>query len=174
MLGLNILIKYVDLVKIAYMKVQFWVIGKTTDTYLLPGISDYLKRLKRYCSFEYMELPAAKIGKNATELETKKKEQVVVLDRLENSDFLILMDEKGKESTSEKFAEFLSNHQMRGTKRLVFLVGGAYGFSDEVYKRANAKIALSQMTFTHQMVRLIFTEQLYRAFTITKGEKYHH
>jgi 23S rRNA (pseudouridine1915-N3)-methyltransferase len=121
-----------------------------------------------------MELPAAKIGKNATELETKKKEQVVVLDRLENSDFLILMDEKGKEYTSEKFAEFLSNHQRRATKRLVFLVGGAYGFSDEVYKRANAKIALSQMTFTHQMVRLIFTEQLYRAFTIVKGEKYHH
>lgn len=156
------------------MKVQFWVIGKTSDTYLLPGINDYLKRLKRYCSFEYVELRAAKIGKNATELETKKREQAVVLDKLGDSDFLVLMDEKGKEFNSEKFAEFLSKHQMRGTKRLVFLVGGAYGFSDEVYKRANSEIALSQMTFTHQMVRLIFAEQLYRAFTIVKGEKYHH
>lgn len=156
------------------MKVQFWVIGKTTDTYLLPGIDDYLKRLKRYCQFEYVELPAAKIGKNATEQETKLKEESAVLERLEKSDFLVVMDEKGKEYTSKKFASFLSDHQMRGTKRLVFLIGGAYGFSDKVYERANSKIALSQMTFTHQMVRLIFTEQLYRAFTITKGEKYHH
>ncbi len=156
------------------MKVQFWVIGKTTDTYLLPGIDDYIKRLKRYCQFEYIELPAAKIGKNATEQETKLKEESAVLERLEKSDFLVVMDEKGKEYTSKKFAAFLSDHQMRGTKRLVFLIGGAYGFSDKVYERANSKIALSQMTFTHQMVRLIFTEQLYRAFTITKGEKYHH
>tara|TARA_B100001094_G_C17995465_1_gene702439 strand:- start:386 stop:856 length:471 start_codon:yes stop_codon:yes gene_type:complete len=156
------------------MKVQFWVIGKTTDTYLLPGISDYLKRLKRYCQFDYLELPSSKIGKNATEQETKNKEQIVVLEKLEKSDFLVVMDEKGKEFTSVKFAEFISNHQMIGTKRIVFLIGGAYGFSDKVYARANFKIALSQMTFTHQMVRLIFTEQLYRAFTITKGEKYHH
>lgn len=156
------------------MKVQFWVIGKTTDTYLLTGINDYIKRLKRYCQFEYLELPAAKIGKNATEQETKLKEESAVLEKLEKSDFLVVMDEKGKEYTSKKFGDFLSDHQMRGTKRLVFLIGGAYGFSDKVYQRANSKIALSQMTFTHQMVRLIFTEQLYRAFTITKGEKYHH
>ena len=156
------------------MKVQFWVIGKTTDVYLLPGINDYLKRLRRYCQFDYVEFPAAKIGKNATEQETKNKEETAVLDRIEKSDFLVVMDEKGKEFSSKKFANFLSDHQMRGTKRLVFLIGGAYGFSDKIYKRSNSKIALSQMTFTHQMVRLIFTEQLYRAFTITKGEKYHH
>jgi len=156
------------------MKVQFWVIGKTTDTYLLPGINDYIKRLSRYCQFDYVELPAAKIGKNATEVETKLKEELAVLERLEKGDFLVVMDEKGKEYSSQKFADFLMNHQMIGTKRLVFLIGGAYGFSDKIYKRANSKIALSQMTFTHQMVRLIFTEQLYRAFTITKGEKYHH
>ena len=156
------------------MKVQFWVIGKTTDVYLLPGINDYLKRLRRYCQFDYVEFPAAKIGKNATEQETKNKEETAVLDRIEKSDFLVVMDEKGKEFSSKKFADFLSDHQMRGTKRLVFLIGGAYGFSDKIYKRSNSKIALSQMTFTHQMVRLIFTEQLYRAFTITKGEKYHH
>ncbi len=156
------------------MKVQFWVIGKTTDVYLLPGINDYLKRLRRYCQFDYVEFPAAKIGKNATEQETKNKEETAVLDRIEKSDFLVVMDEKGKEFSSKKFADFLSDHQMRGTKRLVFLIGGAYGFSDKIYKRSNSKISLSQMTFTHQMVRLIFTEQLYRAFTITKGEKYHH
>ena len=156
------------------MKVQFWVIGKTTDTYLLPGIDNYIKRLKRYCQFEYVELPAAKIGKNATKEETKLKEESAVLERLEKSDFLVVMDENGKEYSSKKFANFLLDHQMRGTKRLVFLIGGAYGFSDKVYDRANSKVALSQMTFTHQMVRLIFTEQLYRAYTITKGEKYHH
>jgi len=156
------------------MKVQFWAIGKTTDTYLLPGLQDYKNRLKRYCQFEYIEFPAAKIGKNASEKETKNKEEKAVLEKLQKSDFLVLMDEKGQEQTSEKFASFLSNHQMRGTKNLVFLIGGAYGFSTSVYERANTQIALSKMTFTHQMVRLIFTEQLYRAFTITKGEKYHH
>ena len=156
------------------MKIQFWVIGKTTDTYLLPGINDYKNRLKRYSQFEYIELPAAKIGKNASEKETKNKEEKAVLEKLQKSDFLVLMDEKGQEHTSEKFASFLSSHQMRGTKNLVFLIGGAYGFSTRIYERANTKFALSKMTFTHQMVRLIFTEQLYRAFTITKGEKYHH
>lgn len=156
------------------MKVQFWVIGKTTDTYLSPGINDYKSRLTRYCQFEYIELPSAKIGKNASERETKLKEEKTVLEKLKKSDFLILMDEKGQEYTSEKFASFLSSHQMRGTKNLIFLIGGAYGFSNSIYERANIKIALSKMTFTHQMARLIFTEQLYRAFTITKGEKYHH
>lgn len=156
------------------MKVQLWVIGKTTDTYLLPGINDYKNRLRRYCQFKYIEFPAAKIGKNASEIETKNKEEKSVLEKLQKSDFLVLMDERGQDYTSEKFASFLSSHQMRGTKNLVFLLGGAYGFSTSVYERANTKIALSKMTFTHQMVRLIFTEQLYRAFTITKGEKYHH
>jgi 23S rRNA (pseudouridine1915-N3)-methyltransferase len=156
------------------MKVQFWVIGKTTDTYLLPGINDYKNRLKRYSQFEYIELPAAKIGKNASEKETKNKEEKAVLEKLQKSDFLVLMDERGQEHSSKKFASFLSSHQMRGTKNLVFLIGGAYGFSTKIYDRANSKFALSKMTFTHQMVRLIFTEQLYRAFTITKGEKYHH
>ncbi len=156
------------------MKVQFWVIGKTTDTYLLPGFNDYKNRLKRYCQFEYIEFSAAKIGKGSSEKEIKSKEERAVLEKLQKSDFLVLMDEKGQENTSEKFASFLSSHQMRGTKNLIFLIGGAYGFSSNVYERANIKIALSKMTFTHQMVRLIFTEQLYRAFTIIKGEKYHH
>ena len=156
------------------MKVQFWVIGKTTDAYLLPGIHDYFKRIRRYCQFEYVELPAAKIGKNATETEIKNREERAVLEKLQKSDFLVLMDANGQEHSSENFASFLSDHQMRGTKSLVFLIGGASGFSNQIYQRANSKFSLSKMTFTHQMVRLIFLEQLYRAYTITKGEKYHH
>jgi len=156
------------------MKVKFWVVGKTTDTYIIPGLTDYNKRLTKYCNYEYLELPAAKLGKNATPAETKLKEEKFILDKLDKSDFLILLDEKGKEYTSGKFGAFLSHHQMIGTKSILFLIGGAYGFSEALYKRASSKIALSQMTFTHQMVRLIFSEQLYRGFTITKGEKYHH
>jgi len=156
------------------MKVRFLVIGKTTDKYLLPGIEDYNKRLNRYCNYEYLELTGVRLGKSATADETKRKEEEIILSKLEKSDFLVLMDEEGREFTSRGFGNFLTKHQMSGTKRIVFLIGGAYGFSENIYARANSKIALSQMTFTHQMVRLIFTEQLYRAFTITKGEKYHH
>lgn len=156
------------------MKVKFMVIGKTTDKYLLSGIDDYNNRLKRYCNYEYVELSGVKLGKSASGIEIKKKEEGIVLSKLESSDYLVLLDEKGKEFTSNQFGEVLKLHQMRGTKTIVFLIGGAYGFSQELYKRCNAKIALSQMTFTHQMVRLIFVEQLYRGFTITKGEKYHH
>ena len=156
------------------MKVKFWVVGKTSDTYILPGLNDYNKRLTKYCNYEYLELPAVKLGKSASPQETKLKEEKTILEKLEKSDFLILLDEKGKEFHSKGFGDYLSHHQMIGTKSLVFLIGGAYGFSEAIYKRANTKIALSQMTFTHQMVRLIFSEQLYRGFTITKGEKYHH
>ena len=156
------------------MKVKFWVVGKTSDTYILPGLNDYNKRLTKYCNYEYLELPAAKLGKNAFPQETKLKEEKSILEKLEKSDFLILLDEKGKEFNSKSFGNYLSHHQMIGTKTLIFLIGGAYGFSENLYQRANSKIALSQMTFTHQMVRLIFSEQLYRGFTITKSEKYHH
>ncbi len=156
------------------MKVRFLVVGKTTDKYLLPGIEDYNKRLNRYCNYEYLELPGIRLGKSATAYETKRKEEEIILSKLEKSDFLVLMDEKGREFTSRGFENFLTKHQMSGTKKIVFLIGGAYGFSENIYARANSKIALSQMTFTHQMVRLIFTEQLYRAFTISKSEKYHH
>lgn len=156
------------------MKVQFWVIGKTTDTYLLPGIKDYNNRLARYCKYEFIELPSAKMGKNATPQETQTKESKAVINRLQKNDFLIVLDEKGKEFTSNEFGKYLAHHQMSGTKQIIFLIGGAYGFDQKIYKRANAKIGLSKMTFTHQMVRLIFSEQLYRGFTILKGEKYHH
>lgn len=156
------------------MKVKFMVIGKTTDKYLLEGINEYNNRLKRYCNYDYIELPGVKLGKSASGFEIKRKEAEIVFSKLKSSDFLILLDEKGTEYTSNKFGDILKNHQMIGTRKIVFLIGGAYGFSEDVYKRANSKLALSQMTFTHQMVRLIFSEQLYRGFTIVKGEKYHH
>lgn len=156
------------------MKVSFVVVGKTTDKYLMSGIEDYNNRLKRYCSYEYLELSGVKLGKSASAEEIKRKEEEIILTKLDKSDFLVILDEKGKEFTSKKFGVYLSSHQMKGTKRLVFLIGGAYGFSSKIYERADFKIALSQMTFTHQMVRLIFSEQLYRGFTITRGEKYHH
>lgn len=156
------------------MKVHFIVIGKTTDTYILPGLNDYNNRLKRYCNYTYEELPGVKLGKNTSIDVLKKKEGEMIMAKLNPSDFLVTLDEKGKQFSSEGFGEYLASHQMRGTKTLVFLVGGAYGFSPELYERADAKMALSLMTFTHQMVRLIFSEQLYRSFTIVKGEKYHH
>ena len=156
------------------IKVKFLLVGKTTDKYLLTGIDDYNKRLNRYCNYEYQELLGFKLGKSATQDEIKRKEEGIIIRKLEKSDYLVLLDERGIEYTSTKFGDFLKKHQMIGTKRLVFLIGGAYGFSEAIYKRANSRLALSQMTFTHQMVRLIFTEQLYRGFTITKGEKYHH
>ena len=142
------------------IKVKFLLVGKTTDKYLLTGIDDYNKRLNRYCNYEYQELLGFKLGKSATQDEIKRKEEGIIIRKLEKSDYLVLLDERGIEYTSTKFG--------------VFLIGGAYGFSEAIYKRANSRLALSQMTFTHQMVRLIFTEQLYRGFTITKGEKYHH
>ena len=156
------------------MRVKLLVVGKTTDKYLITGIEDYNKRLKRYCNFEYQVITVARINKLGNANNTKKKEGLLIFTKLEKNDLLVLMDEKGKEYSSKGFSAFLKKHQMIGTRRIVFLIGGAYGFSEKIYERANAKIALSQMTFTHQMVRLIFTEQLYRAFTITKGEKYHH
>lgn len=156
------------------IKVKFLLVGKTTEKYLITGIDDYNKRLKRYCNYEYQELAGVKLGKAASPKEIKRKEEEIIINKLEKSDYLVLLDERGAEYTSTKFGDLLKKHQMTGTKRLVFLIGGAYGFSEAIYKRANSKLALSQMTFTHQMVRLIFTEQLYRGFTITKGEKYHH
>ena len=156
------------------MKVQFIVIGKTTDTYILPGLNDYNNRLKRYCNYTYEEIPGVKLGKNTSVEVLQKKEGELILSKLNPSDYLVLLDEKGRTFSSQGFGDYLASHQMRGTKTLVFLVGGAYGFCPELYARANEKIALSTMTFTHQMVRLIFCEQLYRGFTIVKGEKYHH
>lgn len=155
------------------MKFRLIQIGKTEEKYLKEGISIYEKRLKHYTKFEVEEIAALKGAKNLSQEEQKKKEGELLLDKLSNSDFVILLDEVGKEFNSPKFAQFLQKKMNSGLD-ITFIIGGPFGFSDEIYARANDKVALSQLTLTHQMVRLFFTEQLYRGFTILKGEKYHH
>ncbi len=155
------------------MKVAFWVIGKTAPSYIKEGMSIYEKRLPHYLKFTSVVLPDVKNAKNLKPNELKKKEGLTVLKKLEKTDILILLDEKGKAFSSVQFAQFIEKRFQQSNFTLVFLVGGAYGFSDDIYQRANFQLRLSQMTFSHQMVRLFFLEQLYRAMTILKGEPYH-
>lgn len=155
------------------MKLQLWTIGKTNDAYLKDGCAQYTKRLPHYLPFEYIEIPEPRNTKVSSDV-LKKEEEKLLFDRLHDSDQLILLDERGSEFTSEEFAGFIQKKMNSVAGNLIFLIGGPYGFSAAVYKRANGKIALSKMTFSHQMVRLFAIEQLYRACTIIKGEKYHH
>ena len=156
------------------MKIKLIVVGKTNAEYLLGGEREYEKRLKHYTKFEEIIVPEIKQAGKLSENELKKKEGQLILGKLENSDHVILLDDKGKSYSSLQFSEFLQQKMNCGLKSLVFVIGGAYGFSEEVYQRANYKLSLSKMTFSHQMVRLIFKEQLYRGFSILRGEKYHH
>jgi 23S rRNA (pseudouridine1915-N3)-methyltransferase len=158
----------------APVKITFLQVGKTEETYLREGIAVYAKRLVHYVPFEEKVLPPYKGAKTTSREEIKKWEGATILKAVSEGDVLILLDEKGKSYSSPEFSGFIQQKMNAGTRHLIFLVGGAFGFSEEVYARANAKISLSQLTFSHQMVRLFFTEQLYRAFTIIKGEKYHH
>lgn len=156
------------------MKITLMVVGKTVDKSLIQMIEDYVKRLKFYTDFEMVIIPDLKNNKNMPFDVQKEKEGEIILRSLNDSDDVILMDEHGKEFSSVEFASYIQKKMTSGLKRLVFIIGGPYGFSPAVYARAGGKISLSRMTFSHQMVRLIFTEQLYRAFTILKGEPYHH
>jgi 23S rRNA (pseudouridine1915-N3)-methyltransferase len=156
------------------MKVIFIVIGKTDEAYLDKGINKYIDRLKHYIPFEMKVIPDLKKTRNLTEDQQKTKEGELILQQLQASDEMILLDEGGKAFSSREFAGFMEQKLLRGLKRLVFVVGGPYGFSKEVYNRSNAKVSLSKMTFSHQMVRLIFVEQIYRAMTILKNQPYHH
>ncbi|MEI6488011.1 MAG: 23S rRNA (pseudouridine(1915)-N(3))-methyltransferase RlmH [Bacteroidota bacterium] len=156
------------------MKISLILNGKTEDDYISKGFSVYEKRLKHYLSFETIVIPALKNTKALSIEQQKKKEGELIFKEIQSSDKLILLDENGKELRSTQFADFVQKEMNSGIKNLVFVVGGPYGFSDEVYKRANGKISLSKMTFSHQMVRLFFVEQLYRAMTILKNEPYHH
>ena len=155
------------------MKVELWAIGKTNEKYLEEGLAVYLKRLPHYLPFQMDILPDPKGGKNWKPGQFRLKEGVMVLDKLKEGDYLILLDERGKQFSSVQFARYLDQLLMSSSKRIVFLIGGAYGFSEDLYQRANARLALSTMTFSHQMVRLFFLEQLYRGMTILRGEKYH-
>ena len=156
------------------MKIQLICVGKTERSYLKEGESEYLKRLKHYCSFEKIEIPELKNAKKLSEDQIKMQEGKLILAKVDRSAQLILLDEKGKSFTSVGFSQFLQKKFNQGGKSIVFVVGGAYGFSPDLYARANGKISLSEMTFSHQMVRLFFIEQIYRALTILKGEPYHH
>lgn len=156
------------------MKISLLVIGKTEADYLIKGIDEYIKRLKHYIPFELLVVPALKNTKNLSELQQKQKEGELLLAQIKPTDTLILLDENGQTFSSVKFAAYLEKFMVAGTRSMVFVVGGPYGFSDEVYQKAAGKISLSEMTFSHQMVRLIFAEQVYRAMTILKGEPYHH
>ena len=156
------------------MKIVLLAIGKTKEQYLIEGISKYQKRLNHYAQFELFEIPNIKNAKNLSDSELLRKEGELILQQLQLSDHLVLLDDKGKDFTSSKFAEKLQGWMLSSKKRLVFVVGGAYGFSEQVYQRGNEKLSLSKMTFSHQMVRLFFVEQMYRGYTILNNEPYHH
>jgi 23S rRNA (pseudouridine1915-N3)-methyltransferase len=156
------------------MKVIMLVIGKTTNAYLREGIAIYAKRLRHYIPFEVKEIPDVRNAGSLSPLQVKAQEGQVFLRQLGPSDDLWLLDEHGLQFSSEEWAGYLEKKLCHTARSLVFAVGGAFGFSDEVIRRAAGKIALSRMTFSHQMARLIFVEQLYRACTIIKGEPYHH
>lgn len=149
------------------------LVGKTTDKHFLAGIADYVERIGHYMPFDVVTVPELKNTKNLSEDQQKQAEGELILKLLQPSDTVVLLDEHGREFRSVDFASWLQ--QKRNTvRRLVFVVGGPYGFSPAVYGRANEQVSLSKMTFSHQMIRLVFTEQIYRACTIIKGEPYHH
>lgn len=156
------------------MKITLLVIGKTTTASIATGIADYAARVNRYIPFEIVTLPDARASKSMTEAKQKEAEGKLILGSLKPGDRLALLDERGVEMTSRQFSEMLERRAQTVGKRLVFAVGGPYGFSEEVYARADEKLSLSKMTFPHELVRLFFVEQLYRAQTISRGEPYHH
>ncbi|MFT5077932.1 MAG: 23S rRNA (pseudouridine1915-N3)-methyltransferase [Planctomycetota bacterium] len=156
------------------MKITLLAIGKTDDKKLIELTEVYIKRLSHYVSFTFEIIPDIKKTKNLSEAQQKQLEGEEILKRTQTADALILLDEKGKTYNSEKFSQYLQKHMNSGLKNLIFVIGGPYGFSDEMYSRANGKVSLSAMTFSHQMVRLFFIEQIYRGFTILRNEPYHH
>lgn len=156
------------------MKIELAVIGKTSIGYLKQGIDEYIKRLKHYVPFEIKYIDDIKNTKNISEDQQKRTEGAKILSLLDKSDFVVLLDEHGKEYTSMQYSSYIQKRILSGAKKVVFVIGGPYGFSQEVYDRANDKISFSKMTFNHEMIRLIFTEQLYRAYTIINHEPYHH
>lgn len=156
------------------MKIKVICIGKTGKSFLVDGEEEYLKRLKHYCKVEKVELADLKNAKKLTKEQVKVEEGKLMLQQIEQGDQVYLLDENGKQMSSVGFSDFIQKRFNQGGKHLVFVIGGAYGFSDELYQRCDGKISLSSMTFSHQMVRMIFFEQLYRAMTILRDEPYHH
>ena len=155
------------------MKTELIVVGKTTNKHFIAAINDYLKRIGHYIPFSVTVIPELRNAKSLSQQQQKDKEGEAILRLLQPSDTVVLLDERGKEPRSIELADWLQRQQQTA-RRLVFIIGGPYGFSQQVYSRADSMLSLSRMTFSHQMVRLIFVEQLYRACTIIKGEPYHH
>jgi 23S rRNA (pseudouridine1915-N3)-methyltransferase len=156
------------------MKILLLAVGKTDEKYLEEGMKKYHDRIVHYLTFELKIVPDLKNRKSLSLEQQKQMEGELILEQLQTGDELVLLDENGKHFSSRSFSAFLERKMITGPKRLVFVIGGPYGFSTTVYERASSKISLSSMTFSHQMVRLIFLEQVYRALSITKGEPYHH
>ena len=156
------------------MKILLLVIGKTDENYLTEGIHKYCKRLRHYIGFDFEEIPDLKNRKSLSESHQKKQEGTLIISKLKAGDKLILLDDKGKDFSSVGFSKHLQQQMNSGIKRLVFVVGGPYGFDESLHAKAQAKLSLSKMTFSHQMIRLFFVEQVYRALTILKNEPYHH
>ena len=156
------------------MKIKVICIGKTGKGFLVDGEKEYLNRLKHYAKVEKVELPDIKNARKLSQEQVKSEEGKALLKLIDSGDQVFLLDEKGKHYSSKQFADFLQKRFNQGGKCLVFVIGGAYGFSEELYQRAQGKLSLSAMTFSHQMIRMIFFEQLYRAMTIQRGEPYHH
>ncbi|MFI3304020.1 MAG: 23S rRNA (pseudouridine(1915)-N(3))-methyltransferase RlmH [Rikenellaceae bacterium] len=155
------------------MNIELIVVGKTDSSEMERLFEGYAKRINHYCKFAVTTLPDIKSGKGVSAKQQRKVEGDAILRQLTDSDFVVLLDERGTQYRSVEFAQWIQKRLNSGVKRLVIIVGGAFGFSEEVYARANSKIALSTMTFTHQFVRVIFAEQIYRAFTILRNEPYH-
>lgn len=156
------------------MDIELLTVGKTGIKFVGEGLEEYTKRLKRYIPYQIVSLPDVKKASSMTEQKQKEAEGEMILSRLQTSDYVVLLDEHGREYSSMEFSSFLQKQMLAGRKKLVFVVGGPYGFSQEVYDRSDSKLSLSRMTFNHEMVRLFFTEQVYRAMTILRGEPYHH
>ena len=155
------------------MKTLLLLVGKTQNKHFIAGINDYAERIGHYMPFEIKVIPELRNTKNLSEQQQKTQEGELLLKQLQPSDTVVLLDERGTEHRSVELADWLQQKQ-HTARRLVFIIGGPYGFSEAIYKRANEMVSLSRMTFSHQMVRLVFTEQIYRACTIIKGEPYHH
>ncbi len=156
------------------LKIKLLLIGKTDEAWLREGISDYIGRIKHYVPFSVTEVPSGKDSRSVAQQVLKLREAELLLKHISGSDYVVLLDEHGPEMRSVEFAGFLNRHFNTGNRTLVFVAGGPFGFDESLRKRAQMVLSLSKMTFSHQMVRLFFTEQLYRALTILRGESYHH
>lgn len=156
------------------MEIRVITMGRTSTPYIRTGIELFVERLRHYVPFVLVELPDIRTSRKTTEARQKEEEGMAIMQQLTPADCVVLLDERGREYTSREFAEFVSKKMVSGLRRLVFVVGGPYGFSKQMYERADGQLSLSRMTFSHEMVRLFFCEQVYRAMTILRGEPYHH